>query len=112
MSRVKINLLGVMERVQIDLKEYTLYAEDNDDYRYQLTIVDHFSGFPWAFPLFTKRSEEVAFHLVKLFMVVGPPKILHSDNGGEFVNGIIDYIARVMNIKLAHGKAYNPREQV
>jgi hypothetical protein len=101
-----------MERLQIDLKEYTLYKEENDDFQYQLTIVDHFSGFPWAIPLYTKTSEEVSYHLMKLFMEYGPPKILHSDNGGEFVNCIISHISKIMNIKPAHGKAYNPREQV
>jgi hypothetical protein len=83
---------------------------ENDGYKYQLTVVDHFSSFP-AFPLFSKKKEEVSSILVNLFYQYGPPKILHSDNGGEFVNSLIDCVAKTMNIQLAHGKAYNPREQ-
>lgn len=101
-----------MDRIQIDLKEYTLYEDDNDGYKYQLTVVDHFSGFPWAFPLYTKTAAEVASHLMKLFLEYGPPNILHSDNGGEFVNEIINYFSKLFNFKIANGKAYNPREQV
>jgi hypothetical protein len=77
-----------------------------------LTVVDHFSGFPWAFPLMSKSADEVAYHLVHLFFLVGPPKILHSDNGGEFVNSLLDHISKLLFFKPAHGKAYNPREQV
>jgi len=102
---------GVMQRLQIDLKEFEYYEEDNDGYKYLLTVVDHFSGFPWAFPLFNKTAEEVASHLIELFMVFGPPGFLHSDNGGEFVNGVMDELERIFSFKPAHGKAYNPREQ-
>ena len=63
-----------MDRLQIDLKEFTFYEEFNDGYTYMLTAVDHFSGYPWAFPLFSKTAEEVAFHLVNLFFQFGPPR--------------------------------------
>lgn len=102
---------GVLDRIQIDLKEYTLYEEDNYGYKYQLTIIDHFSCFPWAIPQFTKTKEETAYNLIQLFFLIGAPRILHSDNGGEFVNSLINQISTVFNITLAHGKAYNPREQ-
>ncbi len=98
--------------MQIDLKEFEFYEEENDGFRYMLTVVDHFSGFPWAFPLRSKTAEEVAYHLVQLFLMIGPPRILHSDNGGEFVNQIFDHISKIFFFKPAHGKAYNPREQV
>ena len=65
---------GVMDRIQIDLKEFTLYADDNDGYNYLLTVVDHFSGFPWAFPLFNKTANEVAHYLINLFFEYGPPR--------------------------------------
>ena len=60
--------------MQIDLKEFTFYEEWNDGYSYMLTIVDHFSGYPWAYPLFTKTASEVSFHLVNLFFMFGPPR--------------------------------------
>ena len=101
----------IIERLQIDIKEYTFYGEHNSGHNYQLTVIDHFSCFPWAFPQITKSAAEVSSNLMKLFLVFGPPKILHSDNGGEFVNELINKISGLFNIQLAHGKAYNPREQ-
>ena len=103
---------GVMERLQIDLKEFEFYEEENDGFKYMLTMVDHFSGFPWCFPLKTKTAEEVSLHLIQLFFQFGPPSILHSDNGGEFINTILKHIAELFFFQPAHGKAYNPREQV
>lgn len=73
-----------------------------------LTVVDHFSGFPWAFPLRSKTAEEVAYHLVQLFLVIGPPRILHSDNGGEFVNQIFDNISKIFFLNLLMGKLITP----
>jgi len=103
--------VGVMDRMQVDLKEFTFYQEWNDGYSYMLTVIDHFSSYPWAFPLFTKTAKEVSYHLVNLFFMFGPPRILHSDNGGEFVNELIQSISKVLHFECAHGKAYNPREQ-
>lgn len=34
----------------------------------------------------TKRVIEVAIALIKIFTTIGPPAILHSDNGREFSN--------------------------
>jgi hypothetical protein len=66
--------VGVMDRLQIDLKEFTFYQEWNDEYSYLLTVIDHFSGYPWAFPLFTKTAQEVSYHLINLFFMFGPPR--------------------------------------
>ncbi|MCL4419186.1 transposase family protein [Patescibacteria group bacterium] len=94
------------------MKEYELYQDENDGYRYILTVVDHFSNYPWAFPLYTKQAEETAFLLYdQVFSVFGPPKYLQSDNGGEFVNHVMDDLAQKWNVQLVRGKAYNPREQ-
>lgn len=102
---------GVMERVQIDLKEYTLLEDENDGYRYCLSVVDHFSNFTWAKPLKTKEAHETAAHLYDIFLEFGAPKYLQSDNGGEFVNHVVEQLAANFGIELRTGKAYNPREQ-
>jgi hypothetical protein len=39
------------------------------------------------------------------------PYILHLDNGGEFVNEIINVIAHLLNITIVNGEAYDPRDQ-
>jgi transposase InsO family protein len=97
------------------LKEFEMYADANDGYCQLLTVIDHFSNFGFAYPLRSKRADEVAGHLYSLFNVFGPPQLLHSDNGGEFVNHIIDalltnygievcYSILLLTIRLAMGK--------
>ncbi|MGZ4850437.1 MAG: integrase catalytic domain-containing protein [Candidatus Bathyarchaeia archaeon] len=76
--------------------------DDNDDYRYMLTVIDHFSNFGFAFPLFSKTAEEVAIHLHTLFLVFGPPIYLHSDNGGEFVNALITVLLDKYKIEVGY----------
>lgn len=86
-------------------------VDDNDGYRYMLTVIDHFSNFPFAYPLISKTAEEVGVHLHSLFRTFGAPKYLHSNNGGEFVNSVISVLLAKYNIEPKNGKAYNPREQ-
>ena len=52
--------------------------------------VYHLTKFCVLFPLENKSANEVAKHLIeRVFTLFGLPKILHSDNGIEFVNEII-----------------------
>jgi transposase InsO family protein len=53
-----------------------------------------------------------AKRLLELIYEFDAPRILHSDNGGEFVNKIIKRIAKVMGIKLVNGGPYQPQQQV
>jgi hypothetical protein len=92
-----------MERLQIDLKEYELYRDENDGYRQILSVIDHFSNFAWAFPLKSKKASETAYHLYRLFCDWGAPKVLQSDNGGEFVNNTLAGLAKEWNFTLVTG---------
>ena len=68
-----------MSRLQMDLIDMT--SKEVNNFRYILSIRDHFTKYTWAFPLKSKKSEEVAKHLVEIFCAFGAPKILQSDNG-------------------------------
>lgn len=59
------------------------------DYKYMLTVKDCFSKYCWLSPLKSKEAAPIASILRKIFLEHGPPKFLHSDNGKEFVNGIL-----------------------
>ena len=53
-------------------------------------VVNHFTKFRVLFPLENKSANEVAKHLIeKVFSLFGLSIILHSGNGTEFVNEII-----------------------
>ena len=55
-----------------------------------LQVKDHFSKFCWAKPLERKEAREVSQSIRDVFFMFGPPKILQSDNGREFVNELIN----------------------
>jgi hypothetical protein len=75
----------VMERVQIDLIVLTsALPEHNDDFKYILTVKDHFSKYVWLRPLRHKRVVDVVAALRGIFDEFGIPTILQADNGGEF----------------------------
>ena len=56
---------------------------------YLLVCIDVFTRFIFLKPLSDKRPASVAKALYSIFCLVGHPKILQSDNGGEFVNSVI-----------------------
>ncbi|CAC5391772.1 unnamed protein product [Mytilus coruscus] len=53
-------------------------------YKYVLTVIDFFSNYTEAFPLYTKNASEIAENLYTLFCRHGVPLEMISDNGGEF----------------------------
>ena len=82
----------VMTRLQIDLIDMRTRPDiiDQDTiYNWILNCIDYFSKYSWAYPLRNKSANDVALKLRELFFTFGPPKILHSDNGKEFVASVI-----------------------
>lgn len=76
--------------------------------------MDHWSKIHVLFPLMRKSAEEVAVNLeAKVFAYFGPPKILQSDNGREFVNTIIHKLVQDWpgEITVVNGRARHPQSQ-
>lgn len=62
-------------------------ANDNDGYRFVLTVIDCFTKKAWARGLKTKRGSEVADALDHVIKDAGRPPIkLQTDKGSEFLN--------------------------
>ncbi|CAF1545738.1 unnamed protein product [Didymodactylos carnosus] len=61
----------------------------DDELQWILHAKDHFTKFSWAYPLKTKEAQPVAEKLLQQFYTFGPPRILQSDNGKEFVARVI-----------------------
>ena len=67
-----------------------MQTKHDPSYHFIGHVVDHFTKFRVLFPLENKSANEVAKHLIeKVFSLFGLPTILHSDNGTEFVNEIV-----------------------
>uniref|UniRef100_A0A673CDC6 Gypsy retrotransposon integrase-like protein 1 n=1 Tax=Sphaeramia orbicularis TaxID=375764 RepID=A0A673CDC6_9TELE len=102
--------LGFLTRVQVDLIDMT--SRPDGDFKWILHARDHYSKFSWAFPLTSKRAAEVAEKLVMLFSMFGPPRILQSDNGREFVAAIITEITTLWpGMLIIHGRPRYPQSQ-
>ena len=79
-----------------------------------LHCVDHWSKFNFAYALEAKSARNVANVLnTHIFPYFGVPRILHSDNGREFVNGVISNLQKLWhsNIQLVSGCPRHPQSQ-
>ncbi|CAF3230564.1 unnamed protein product [Rotaria sp. Silwood2] len=107
--------LGVMTRLQIDLIDMRTRPDVlNPDisYNWILNCIDHFSKFTWAYPLKNKSAIDVALKLRELFFVFGPPKILHSHNGREFVASVIYELKDLFpDMVFIRGRPRHPQSQ-
>ena len=96
------------ERHQVDLIDF--HTESDGDFKYIMHVTDHWSRFRWGFTLTDKTAWQVAFNLRIIWMIHGPPKILQSDNGGEFKGEVIE-ICREYNVQTINSAPYHPQSQ-
>jgi hypothetical protein len=75
--------IGFLTRLQVDLID--MRSLQYDGYSFIMHCKDHFTKFSWLYALPSKEASGVAINLRNLFYTFGPPKILQSDNGKEFV---------------------------
>ena len=61
----------------------------NGDFRFLLNYLDHGVRFLFSIPLKRKQASCVAIALLEIFTVIGPPMILQSDNGKEFIGAAV-----------------------
>ena len=69
-----------------------MYLADyfSNDTRYLFTIVDHFTKFGWAILMKNDKTETILSAFKQWLTSYWKPKILHTDNGGEFSDKVIE----------------------
>ncbi|KAG0433365.1 Pro-Pol polyprotein, partial [Dictyocoela muelleri] len=99
------------ERLIVDTIDMSVYANHNENYKYIFTFIDSFSKFAWSYP--SKRKDGVTFAKILSSHIYneGLWTILHTDNGGEFINNNVNEILEKFNIKSIHGRPYHPQSQ-
>ncbi|XP_039303442.1 KRAB-A domain-containing protein 2-like [Solenopsis invicta] len=75
-------------RCQVDLID--MQSQADEQFKFIMVYQDHLTKFILLRALQSKRAEEVALQLTDIFLTFGAPCILHSDNGREFVNSVIE----------------------
>lgn len=97
-------------RCQVDLID--MQSQQDHGFKFIMVYQDHLTKFVLLRSLQSKRAEEVAYQLTDIFLTFGAPCILHSDNGREFVNAVInEVISYWPEVKLVHGKPRHSQSQ-
>jgi len=78
-------------------------------HNYALIVLDLFTGFCIGRALRTKSASEVAHHLYQIISEWGPPRILHTDEGSEFLNAILSELTNIYKVQQKIAPAYNHR---
>ncbi|XP_055932280.1 KRAB-A domain-containing protein 2-like [Argiope bruennichi] len=90
-------------RCQVDLID--MQSQADNEFKFIMVYKDHLTKFVLLRPLQSKRAEEVALHVLDIFLIFIAPCILQSDNGREFVNSIIEQLRTYWpELKIVHGK--------
>src|SRR4051794_17082231 len=83
-------------------------VQSTDGKNYILTVIDVFTGFVLLFALENISAESIAEKLWDVICILGPPKIIQSDSGTEFVNSIIRSLLKHEGIRHVVITAYHP----
>ena len=86
-------IAGIDDQFDADLASLSYYADDNDGYKYLLSVIDIFSRFGWAEPLKDKTAEEIVSAFDKVLSDGQIPRRLWTDAAKDFTsNRFQDYV--------------------
>ena len=91
---------NIDEQWEADLADLQLIADENNGYRYILTVIDIFSRYAWARPIRTKHGREVAAAFKDIFQEGRIPKRIQTDKGKEFYNREVKTLFEEYDIEL------------
>jgi len=83
-------------------------GETEEGYTGILVLTEYLSKLPYAVPMKTKSSTEIASHLFQYIRIFGPRKQVLSDQGSEFVNQVVDQLTKTAGIESKVTSAYPP----
>ena len=87
----------------------THMPESPEGYTAIFHMIDVCTGFTILRAIRSPSAEEVADKLNEFIAIFGPPKIIQSDNGPEFVNDVMRAFVKLYNIEHRFILPYNPR---
>ncbi|XP_066971895.1 KRAB-A domain-containing protein 2-like [Macrobrachium rosenbergii] len=91
----------------IDMQSMSQHA-----FKWILVYQDHLTKFVILRALTSKRAAEVAHNLLDIFLLIGAPSILQSDNGTEFTAEVITELKLFWpRLVMVHGKPRHPQSQ-
>lgn len=106
--RIPLEARNVWDHVVCDL---VMLPSSSVGFHYVLVFIDVFSGYVKLYKLKTKSTEGVARAFENLTCLIGPPKLLTSDNGGEFTSKLLEDMCKVKGAEKRTSVAYRPQSQ-
>ena len=95
------------KRVAVDLVGPIAPMTDRGN-RYILTMVDYATRYPEATALKSIEAETVAEALVAMFSRVGIPEEVLTDQGSQFVSGVMKEVSRLLSMRQLVTTPYHP----
>ena len=90
---------GLGEQLQADLMDISSRREENDNFKFVLTVVDVFSKIAWAEPVRSKSGADVSVALRRVLERSGRFRKLQTDKGKEFYNREVKAVLKENKIK-------------
>ena len=95
---------------QVDLIDMQSMSSKN--FRWIMVFQDRLTKFCMFYLLTSKRASVEASQLLDIFLTLGAPAILQSDNGAEFTAQVISEVTQLWpELKLVRGKPRHPQSQ-
>jgi len=94
------------DHYQMDLAQF---PKSIDGKIFCLIVVDVFTGFLMLRALSDGKAKTVAAALWEICSIIGPPKVIQSDNGPQFISGTIRALTRLLGVEHRLISEYNPR---
>jgi len=99
--------LSKLDQLEVDLIDMSKWAGSNNSRRHVVSIIDHFSKYAWLLPITQKKTEKV-LEVLRLFLKEHTPKVLQSNNGGEFTNACMKEPLDDLHIKHITSLPFKP----
>ena len=114
---VALQTLRFAQLMQLDCMSFVDLRSGSPVTYVVLHVQCHFTKWSELVLIPNKEQETVAITLWRIFLRIGSPEVLQSDNGGEFVNVCVDKLLDAMTtaagtpIRFIHGRPYHPASQ-
>ena len=96
------------DKITIDL--VTECKTSTSGNRHILTIIDHLTGWPEAFPIPDKSADTIVLTFINHYLPVHMcPRYILSDNGTEFKNQLMDQVLQQLSINCIFSAPYHPQ---
>ena len=114
-ERYTLDLMDMKEENGIAVKnlkgvQYRRRAEVTK-FRYIGHMIDHATKYAWAGALMDKTKAGVSTWVEGVWVAHGKPAILHTDNGGEFKNWMVEAVCRRWGTRMVNGRPLKPSTQ-